>query len=543
MNGAYLDIEESELVEEWVGSRARPRSLRYARWDTVLFCGLIGVLLIPLWSFHYFPSEDGPAHGYAAVVARDYDRPDRPTFREFFVKSDRLVPNWISPRLLPILAEIFPVEIAEKIVLSLYLILLPLSVRYALGAIRRRAAGLAFCIFPLVPGFYYHEGLLDYCIGLPVFFFIVGYWLKHRRRMEARQVMVLAALLLVGFLCHLVPTGMAGLFIAVLAFTMGGGGLGARVGRLVPVIAAGAPVLLLTVGFAVGQHSVPAVIGYPYASRLSRLKDLVRIQKAFASPEAALAAVNLALFAGLTGWLLWRRGARKFFTGGNAFLLVAALSAGLFLFAPDEGVGGSMLVVRLAMYPLLALILWWAAQPIGSKAFARLRLACTIVPVALTLLLIASMIVSYGRVTPYLRDMEAVVEQIPPNSTLWLTSYPPNITLGPDGRLLIRGPNIFMHSGSRQAGERGIAILNSMVAETNYNEIRYRPEINPGYHIVFDFTGYAARIGKPLEYVILWTGGTTPQNADARQIAKQLHEDYDLILHLPANRLRQTLSP
>lgn len=145
----------------------------------MLFYGLIVLLLIPLWAFHYFPSQDGPAHGYVAIVVRDYDRLDRPEFREFFEKNDRSVPNWIAPHLLPILAKIFPVEVGEKILLSAYLILLPLSARYALGAIRPRTAALAITVIPFVPVFYYYMGFLDFCLSMPFFFFAVGYWLKN----------------------------------------------------------------------------------------------------------------------------------------------------------------------------------------------------------------------------------------------------------------------------------------------------------------------------------------------------------------------------
>ena len=198
---------------------ARTRSIS---WNTVLFYGLIIATLIPLWACAHFPSQDGPAHAYAAVVAHDYYRPDRSRFREFFLINDQIVPNWMCPHLLPLLAGAFSAEVAVKIILSAYLIVLPISVRYALRSIRRRAADLAIAIFPFVPNFYYHEGFLDFCVAIPVFFIVIGYWFNHRRRWKLRHTAMLAILLFICFLCHLVPTVLAGVFLMVLALLAGG---------------------------------------------------------------------------------------------------------------------------------------------------------------------------------------------------------------------------------------------------------------------------------------------------------------------------------
>jgi hypothetical protein len=522
------DLSEFPLLELPEDASAAPDEARRADWNAILFYGLIVLLLIPLWAFPYFPSQDGPAHGYVAVVAHDYDRPDRPRFREFFERNDRFVPNWIGPHLLAVLAGMFPVEIGEKILWSAYLILLPLSARYALGAIRPRAAALAISVIPFVPNIYYHFGFLDFCLSMPFFFFTVGYWLKNRRCLGLRQVIGLAALLLVGYFCHLVPTAMAGLFVTLLALTMGGGGIKARLRRLVPVIAAGTPVTLLAICFLFSQRSSLPIQPWLYPSRLSRLKDLIRFQEAFDRRETVLVLMSLALFAGASGWLLWRRHNRRFIVGLDAFLLIAALCGALFLTAPDSGGGGIMLVVRLAMFPFLALLLWWGAQPIGSEAFRRLRLACTIVSTTVALLLIASMSMSYAQMTPYIKDIEAVTQRIDPNSTLLVRS----VGLLNE-RLKIHGPDVFCHSGYRQAAERGIAIVNCMPAATNYHPIRFRPGLIAEDHSQNELGAYTARTGKQIDYVLLVTGGVILDTPSTRLLFEQIGEGYDLILSSP----------
>jgi hypothetical protein len=352
----------------------------------------------------------------------------------------------------------------------------------------------------------------------------VGYWLKHRRHFGLRPVIMLAAVLLAGYVCHLVPTAMAGFFVVVLALIMGGGGVSARLRRLAPVIVAGAPVALLAIWFLLSQRSTQHMDPYPYPSRLWRLKDLVSFQKAFSRREVILAAMNFALFAGVSVWLLLRRQRRRFNVGVDAFLLMAVFCGALFFVMPDAGAGGILLVVRLAMFPFLALLLWWAAQPIGSEAFHRLRLACTTVATTVTLLLVASMSVSYAQLAPYFRDAESAALRIEPNSTLLVAA---------GGPFPAHGPDVLSHGGYRQTAERGIAIVNCGLAMTDYHSIKFRPGLNPGYETMIDLKAYTARTGKQIDYVLLFTGGVISDTPETRLILDQIPGAYDLIYSSP----------
>ena len=163
-----------------------------------------------------------------------------------------------------------------------------------------------------------------------------------------------------------------------------------------PVAAAG------RFGLFLGQRGGSVVSGYPYPTHLARLRELFRFQKAFASWESILAAANLCLFAGASTWLLWRRRGRRLIVSVDALLLLAGLCAVAFMLGVmDAGAWGSLLVVRLAMPPFMALLLWWGAQPIGSTTFGRLRLACTAVATPVTLLLLISIAISYHTCAPY----------------------------------------------------------------------------------------------------------------------------------------------
>jgi hypothetical protein len=63
---------------------------------TLVFILLIGLHLMPIWAFTYFPSEDGLSHINNANVIREYHHPDHAIFREYYVLNKHPVPNWFS---------------------------------------------------------------------------------------------------------------------------------------------------------------------------------------------------------------------------------------------------------------------------------------------------------------------------------------------------------------------------------------------------------------------------------------------------------------
>src|SRR5437870_3738316 len=95
--------------------------------QTLLFTALVLLPLVPLWAVPYFPSQDGPTHLENAVILRDYDRSDRPMLRDFYVLNTHLDPNWLGHLALRGLLAFLPVFLAEKVLLSGYLLLLPLA--------------------------------------------------------------------------------------------------------------------------------------------------------------------------------------------------------------------------------------------------------------------------------------------------------------------------------------------------------------------------------------------------------------------------------
>jgi hypothetical protein len=148
-------------VSERLHARLRNR-------ENLFLTALIIIYLTPIWAFKYFPSQDGPAHINNANIIREYH--ERALFREYYVLNKDPVPNWFGHLVLAGLMYFMPALVAEKVLLSGYVILLPISVRYVLCAIRPDAGFLTVLTFPFVYNFLLHMGFYNFAYSLAMFF-------------------------------------------------------------------------------------------------------------------------------------------------------------------------------------------------------------------------------------------------------------------------------------------------------------------------------------------------------------------------------------
>lgn len=152
-----------------------------------------------------------------ANVLREYYLPDLTAFREYYTLNSRLMPNWTTHLILAGLMSVVPQLIAEKVLLTGYVVLLPVSIRYALCAIQPQAGALAVLGFPFVYNYTFHMGFYNFVYSLPIGFFVVGYWMKHQEHFTWRKTVVLSFLTLGLYFSHVVSLGIACIAIGSMA--------------------------------------------------------------------------------------------------------------------------------------------------------------------------------------------------------------------------------------------------------------------------------------------------------------------------------------
>lgn len=519
--------------------------LHFRRWfndpANLIFAGLLLANLLPLWCFRFFPSQDGPAHLENAVILREYANARWPAVRTFYTINPNPDPNWLTHLVLAGLMFVVPPSVAEKLMLSGYVILLPLALRYAVRAVRPEAHFLAVLAFPFVPNLFLHMGFYNFCYSLPLFFFVVGYWLRHRDRFGWREALGLMLLGLLLYFGHLVSLAAAWVLIGVVALwltaldvwlgTFSWAALRSRV--LLPAFAF-LPTVILALHFLLRQgEGQPATRNGESAwAILLRLEALV----SFDAKEVLVALSVVAGFVLVTTYLLTARPRPVRAAAEDGLLVAAVVFLLLYFLMPAALAGGLFVNYRLTLYPFFALILWFAAQPTAHRAKAAVLALGAGSTVALGLLHFSA----FARLNTALAEYVSVADLVEPGRTLLPLSFS-HVGLGLDGKDLSARVGPFRHAAGYVAAERHIIDLANYEANTSYFPVRYRPEVNPYLHLGADDTtpdhgleslpphvdvpGYTARTGQVVEYVLIWGLGPGQETQPAaRAIMRQLKD-------------------
>jgi len=168
----------------------------------ILVIVLLVVHLSPIWAFKYFPSQDGPSHIYNAYVLKEYHKHENYKIREVFRLNITLFPNWFSHAFMALLMYVFPPIICEKILVSLCIALLPLSLFYFLNAVDRGKTLFGLLGFIYAYNYLLHMGFYNFALSMSMFFFTLGYWWRHKDKMGPANIAILYVLLLATYLCH-----------------------------------------------------------------------------------------------------------------------------------------------------------------------------------------------------------------------------------------------------------------------------------------------------------------------------------------------------
>ena len=163
---------------------------------------LFVVHLLPIWIFKFIPTQDGINHVYNAYVLKDYHKPENYKLQEVFKLNLKFFPNWTSHAFMALLMYIFPPLICEKILLSLCIILLPISLFYFLDAVDKGKVTFGLLGFIYAYGFPLHMGFYNFVLSMSLFFLTLGYWWKNKDAMRLINVLILYMLLLWTYLCH-----------------------------------------------------------------------------------------------------------------------------------------------------------------------------------------------------------------------------------------------------------------------------------------------------------------------------------------------------
>ena len=439
-----------------------------------VFALLVGLHLLAIWSVRFFPSQDGPIHLEIAAVLRDLLSGTPSILGRYFELNPHWAqPNWMVYPPLIALSALMPARTAEKLLLSGYVILFPLALRYALGQVRSEGTYLAFFGFPLVLGYLLHMGFYNFSFGLVAYLATVGYWFGHRRRLTARSTAAFAGLLLLAFFCHLLAWAMVGATAAaVLAWEFfvappageirSGTRRTARrqvlLHRALPTLLAALPEIVLAAQFLRQEEGEPPQ-RLPLVALVKQLA-LGHSLVSFSRWELIFSVALMAALAAAVGAAGWRRFRRRERSPADGLLAAAAVVLALYFALPVGLLGGGYLNQRLQLFLLLLVIAWLAGQP----ALDRWRRPALALGVTIAVGFLALHVASYRRLDRDFGEYFSVTRWLEPETTLLSLSYANFGIPGADGRPPSWKVRPFDHASARLAVERQVAACDGVAA-------------------------------------------------------------------------------
>lgn len=500
----------SIVTHEPRGARAWLR-----RGPDLLLLAAIVVFLIPLWLFPHFPSQDGPNHLYSANILLRYGTPEGGLYRQFYEISARPDPNWLSHALLAGLLAPAPPAVAEKLLLTLYLILLPLGFRYALRSLRPGAEAMTPLVFPLVYNWMFHIGFYNYVLSLAVMLFALGYWMRHEANPRPRHAAGLAALLLGLFFFHLVSLVMALAACGVLTVWLGFYERDARrLGRrLAFTVAAALPAAALAIYFLVRMRRLdPSGAPLRLFFEPAKLVSLFTLDTTLFTFRRAELAFGKLLAVTLLGAALVTAGLRlraRRLERWDGLALVTLAWLAIYLAAPAATSGGMYLYHRLAIYVPLGVALWLGA----AEPPRLLRLAACGLAGGLALILLLFYARCYQALQEPIAEYLSAEAAVAPGTVIAGICLDPWGTL-PGGTPLAVTDQPFRHLSSLVALRRGCVNLSEYEGSTAYFPTRFRAGLDPepiaGPHWTIpeqmrvDLERYETVTGRKIDAVLVW---------------------------------------
>lgn len=323
-----------------------------------LFFLLVFLHLAPFWSVAAVPTTDGPSHVYNAwLLQQRVSGQETPVFQRLFRVSHSPLPNWTGHAVMALLMTAFDPATAEKILVSACAVVFLLGARYLAMSTGPDRGWLAFLAFPFVYNQPMQWGFYNFWGSVGLFLFALGYWWRRRDSPGWRLAAGLNLILLLCYFTHILSTVLALLGIGVLWLaTLRGAPLKRHLLHVLLL----APQAILPFWFQ-STHGTAGSRGPAQVRVLLEYLARNQVLYTFSDWQLRLGWVLTALFVLLgAATLLARRPLRL--REEDGFLAIAILVTVLYFLGPEGMSGGSLIKMRLALYPWLLLLPWIAPR-------------------------------------------------------------------------------------------------------------------------------------------------------------------------------------
>jgi len=173
------------------------------RYELYFFIGFLFINLLPFLFFKFLPTLDGPSHLHNANLIYNLGFGDSSFITNYYQFTGELLPNWSGHFMLALFNSFLPGWIAEKMVVLIYLIMLPLSFRWFIKMINPDNFLFSYFIFPFCYSFTFFLGFYNFSLALIILFLILAFWINIQRNLTIPKILLLFVLFTALYFSHL----------------------------------------------------------------------------------------------------------------------------------------------------------------------------------------------------------------------------------------------------------------------------------------------------------------------------------------------------
>jgi len=164
----------------------------------------------------FYPTMDGAAHLYNSKLLV-YLLDGNNFLDQFYTINSISTPNWLSHLAIAAISKVFPIWVAEKILIIGYISGMAFSFRYFLKQVNPDALYISLLIFPFSYTFLFYLGFYNFSISFIFLFFAIGYFIKNIESKSYLKYLVLSALITLCYFSNILIYGFLGLTLGLIA--------------------------------------------------------------------------------------------------------------------------------------------------------------------------------------------------------------------------------------------------------------------------------------------------------------------------------------
>ncbi len=508
----------------------------------LLFGAGFVVCLLYIWLPGYFITGDGPCHVYNAQVLHDlWCNKNTAFYSRFYTVVYQPNPNWLSTVAIALLLLIVNGIIAEKIFLTVYVVVYVGGFYLLLSKISKAGPYFLLAIFIFVFPQTLSKGFYNFSFSIAFYFWVVWAWLGFLDKKNIGTALLFLLFTSFIFFTHLLAFIFAAVTCAALLLSyaiaresMNERKLNWLFKNALMLLLLLSPFIVLMNWFTNKEGGMQLQPGFhPY--RLLELLQCKYLVNVVHTEDL------IVLIAGVTIMLLFGFCALRFkeklsINKYDGLLLGLLFVLFVYLVFPESFLGKLILIsMRVQVFVLLLIVCSVAYLPAPAKvktAGALVLFACFIgVSIARISCLIAA--------SPAVADYVSAQDRIKPYAVVLPLDFSPN-GIDEHGKIIADRNFLFYHASQYMGTSKPMIILDNYEANMGYFPVCWTDNTNPYKYLSRDggleatppsasIAGYKQSSGVTVDYILMWCYNPSfLQNEHFRELYVEVNAGYHL---------------